>query len=494
MNIDIQQYRLTIGSHSLVLMTKYKISKRLSALKYNIKTQNLRFYIKILLVCFSLLCSQADIKNQYSNLSYRKSLMKLRINISRLRHLNCQSLNVWFGLKWSTNGLSNNKLQHIINGNRRSLGYKLALWNCERGLIGPDGVSPKLQDIKKYISINRPHLFGIIEADIFGPMSNHRRLHKFDTDTLKSLLSIPGYSIELPSTWDLYGQARIVVFVSNEVKCVRRKSPQIVQDLPSITFEIGFGRARKTIVNYYYREWTNGVNGNSSLDGQHERLERHIAEWKGLVSEGKDFVSLGDANLCALSWNHSNYRFKNLSNQVKSFCFESSCKQLVNDYTRIQSYGDSLQQSCIDHVTTNVPDKCSIPNISAGGSSDHMAVLVTKFSRDIKHQPKTVRKRKYKHFVPASFLEDILINLQHGVFQPILATFDPDLAATLFSKTFGEILNKHAPLKTYQVRNNYVPWVSEETQIKMKLRDKMKAEASKDNDLEKLTTYKRLRN
>ena len=74
-------------------------------------------------------------------------------------------------------------------------------------------------------------------------------------------------------------------------------SAQIVADLPSITFEIGLGRARKTIVNFYYREWTNGISGDKSLDGQFERLGRQIAEWKNLLSEGKDFFCLGDANL-----------------------------------------------------------------------------------------------------------------------------------------------------------------------------------------------------
>ena len=124
------------------------------------------------------------------------------------------------------------------------------------------------------------------------------------------MLNIPGYSIELPATCDKYGQARIIVFVSNEIKCVRRNSVQSVQVLPSITLEIGIWRARKSIVNYYYREWTNGIDGNNSLEGQHDRLDKHIAEWKELVLEGKDFISLGDANLCALSWNDSNYRLK----------------------------------------------------------------------------------------------------------------------------------------------------------------------------------------
>ena len=63
-----------------------------------------------------------------------------------------------------------------------------------------------------------------------------------------------------------------------------------------------------------------------------------------------------------------------------------------------------------------------------------------------------------------------------------------------FSGVFGTILNRHAPLKTYQVRNNYSPWLSSATKEKMSERDKLKEEASEENDIEKLMNYKKLRN
>ena len=92
--------------------------------------------------------------------------------------------------KWGTLGLSNNKLLKMINGNRRSLGYKLAVWNCERGLLGLDGASEKLQDIKQFIERKKPHVFGIIETDIFSPKSEKNRISKFDTAAVRSHLNI----------------------------------------------------------------------------------------------------------------------------------------------------------------------------------------------------------------------------------------------------------------------------------------------------------------
>ena len=153
-----------------------------------------------------------------------------------------------------------------------------------------------------------------------------------------------------------------------------------------------------------------------------------------------------------------------------------------------------LQQSCIDHITTNVPDKCSTPEITAGGSSDHMAVMITKYSRDISNHPKTIKKRIYKHFDIQAFLLDVQENICQGSFNSILNTADPNIAASHFSGIFGGILNRHAPLRTVQVRNNYSPWVGQTTKDKMKVRDRMKREAAEQNDHEKLEEYKKLRN
>ena len=76
-----------------------------------------------------------------------------------------------------------------------------------------------------------------------------------------------------------------------------------------------------------------------------------------------------------------------------------SCSQLVNKYTRVQSVAGVLQRSCIDHVTTNVPEKCGVPEVLSAGTSDHLPVIVTKFSREPRTQPKTIKKRNYKNFI-----------------------------------------------------------------------------------------------
>ena len=126
-------------------------------------------------------------------------------------------------------------------------------------------------------------------------------------------MHIDGYNILLPDTWDLFGQASIIVYAKEDLKIKQRKNPDTVKDLPSITLEIGLGREKRTLVNFYYREWTGGVSGDKSHQAQLDRFSRQVQYWKSLRSEDKDVVLLGDANFCSLSCSDPDYPAENKS-------------------------------------------------------------------------------------------------------------------------------------------------------------------------------------
>ena len=74
-------------------------------------------------------------------------------------------------ISWSYLGKSINSLMHALYGNKR-IGYRVASWNCRRGLLNPNGSqSPKVADIQLYLQKHKLHLFGIIESDLHGPNS-----------------------------------------------------------------------------------------------------------------------------------------------------------------------------------------------------------------------------------------------------------------------------------------------------------------------------------
>ena len=260
---------------------------------------------------------------------------------------------------WSHSSYDWNKLMHILMGNRR-LGYQLAAWNCRKGLLLQDNTpSEKVEEIKHLLHSHNLHILGVIESDLHGSSSRVKRAKPLTTNDLLENLHIEGYEIKLPLSWQAYGQARILLYVKENVNVKMRVISKQDSDLQSISCEIGLGREKKSCVNFFYREWTGGVSGLSDMDSQLDRLTRQVRHWKSLYTGGRDVTILGDANLCAFKWNDASYQYKSLSDITQDFLLETSSFQQVREYTRSEFSCNGLARSCIDHCYTDVPEKHS---------------------------------------------------------------------------------------------------------------------------------------
>ena len=279
------------------------------------------------------------------------------------------------------------------------------------------------------------------------------RTTRFSTEEIIKKLSIDGYRIEFPASWEKHGVARVLVFVSDEVRAVRQELSPDDSDLQSVTLQIGLGREKKSLVNIFYREWTGAVSRDSSQNAQVDRLERQVEHWKSLSENNRDYIILGDNNLCSKSWLDNNYEKKHLSENVIQFLLEESAVQLVEEYTRSELVNNEVQRSCIDHVITNIPNKCSKPEVFSVGNSDHLAVSVKKYTTELRNIPNTIKKRSYKNFNEEAFLND----LKNQDFSAVLNCTDLNTAALLFQNIYCNTLNIHAPIKVIQQRKNYVP-------------------------------------
>ena len=349
----------------------------------------------------------------------------------------------------------------MINGNKHK-GYNLGMWNCRRGLTdGNCEPSYKMSEVKAFLQNKKLHMLCIIEADLHSATSRIQRRNPLSTKDINNKLSIPGYKIFLPATWKKHGQARILVFAKDELKVKERVLNNQHSDLPMVTFEIGFGLEKKTIVNFFYREFTSGVPGLSDTQSQSERLLRMTQHWRSLAKIKKDMVCLGDANLCAYKWNEDSYYLKEHAEIVQTFLLDTSSNQLVKDYTRSEIVqGGTVSQSCIDHCYTNAPERISTPEVLAVGGSDHLGVVVTKFTRSPSLKPRTIKKRSYKGFIVENFLNDVY---NSDINNAVTAHDNIENAAEEFENCFKSILDMHAPVKVFQMRNNYSPFLTEET-------------------------------
>jgi hypothetical protein len=137
-----------------------------------------------------------------------------------------------------------------------------------------------------------------------------------------------------------------------------------------------------------------------------------------------------------------------------------------------------------------VPAKCINTFTVVGGNSDHLAIITTKLAKEIIVRPAVIKKRSYKYFKKDDFLQDV----NSTDFSKVLEENDADVASEHFSKIFGSILDDHAPMKIFQTRKNYAPWLSDAMKEEIKERNSLKDESAKSDDPEVLRKYKLLRN
>ena len=97
----------------------------------------------------------------------------------------------------------------------------------------------KLIDIKLFIEKHKPHLFSISEGDLHGGSSFANIKNTFTCKEINDKLKVDGYTIFLPDTWKIFDQARIIVYICNDIKVKQRGNPDSIKDLPSITLEVG---------------------------------------------------------------------------------------------------------------------------------------------------------------------------------------------------------------------------------------------------------------
>ena len=216
--------------------------------------------------------------------------------------------------------------------------------------------------------------------------------------------------------------------------------------------------------------------------------------WRRSTNTDKEFIALGDMNLCSTQMGDNSYTSSYLCDIVNNFNIKEGCNQLIDTYTRIRKVDDKIKRSCFDHIYTNCLSKMTKPTLHAVGQSDHLGIMVTKYSKELRSTARTTRKRVYKNFNEEAFVEDIKQAKAEGLFSKIFETKDVEEAGDIFTGVYQAILDKHAPITVIQNRKSYVPYISKELKREMKIRDELKIRAAKSGTTEDYDSYKYKRN
>ena len=146
MGLSPQDYRIRIGNFNCqnvkqTFKIKSKPTKSISSKL--VSALSISLALVLILNCFFLPNNkhyQEMIRSRdNSNILPCNSNFKLKVG-------NNQDLYQSINFCWSHSVTSTNKMQKIINGKRRIVGYKIAAWNCSRGLV-QDGFSNKHAEI-----------------------------------------------------------------------------------------------------------------------------------------------------------------------------------------------------------------------------------------------------------------------------------------------------------------------------------------------------------
>ncbi len=117
-------------------------------------------------------------------------------------------------------------------------------------------------------------------------------------------------------------------------------------------------------------------------------------------------------------------------------------------------------------------------------------VAVVRKAKIPKMGPQIIFKRSYKLFKKECFKEEV----KNQSWEEILKECNPNKALYKFEEILMPIVNRHAPLRKFTVRNTRTPWLDHETREHMKLRDQAKKTAILTGYELDWVIYRKLRN
>ena len=376
-----------------------------------------------------------------------------------------------------------NKTAHITHGNtgQRGKGVTCLYWNK-----GPSFLSNKMLDIATIIEEHKPHVLGLGEA-------NFRHDHDVEDVQLQD------YTLHLDSSVynpDL-GMARVVVYTHNILRVKRR---QDLEDdtVAAIWLECGLPNQRSFLFCAGYRQWRlvgQADNTSASVPAQLARWTVFLDNWEKALQEDKEVIVTLDANIDYLTWRNqdsipphsSSVRLKSLIDDLFTRIIPLGVSQLVTGATRMER---GQPKTGLDHVYTNKVEKLSSIQKYLTGTSDHKLLKFVRFTKSFKHLPRYVKKRSFKDFDEAAFK----LKISECGLEEILEHTDVEKAAEMLTTKLTDVLDEMAPVKKFQTRNNYAPWMSKETKSLKKEREEAHKKATETDHPDDWRVFRGLRN
>ena len=372
-----------------------------------------------------------------------------------------------------------NFLARYTYGNKSKNGIKIVHWNK-----GPSNLENKMDEIGSVVKKYHPHILGLSEANLF----QHHDQHK---------VQLPDYNLYTCPTIDnnQLKVSRVVVFTHNSL--VVKARPDLMHDqISSIWLEVGLPRKKKILICNTYREWgylRQEDKSSRTLSEQLVRWKIFITQWERALSEDKEVVVTGDINIDSMKWMRDDLPSNDSTHKLKALTqilFERIIPHGVSQQVTVPTHSwPGQQDSCLDHLYTNQPDKLSEVTLHAHGS-DHKLLHVVRYAESIKKNVRYIRKRCFKGFDTTGFKAAV----KEIKWYEVYCLTDVNVAVHVLTEKLTAVLDRFAPVRTLQVRTNYAPWLSNTTKETMKLRDIAQESAASSQDPHLWEEFRILRN
>ena len=142
--------------------------------------------------------------------------------------------------------------------------------------------------------------------------------------------------------------------------------------------------------------------------------------------------------------------------------------------------------TCLDIIAVDCSIECLHYAPVNCAASDHSPVIAEINLASCSSVLKPILKRNYKHVNEVEFHQDL-----SRIVLPSSGLEDVNHLLDSWYSQFNDILNKHAPYKSFPFKKNYLPWISDSTKETMHQRDvvarKLKASVKSGGDLSTIT-------
>ena len=206
---------------------------------------------------------------------------------------------------------------------------------------------------------------------------------------------------------------------------------------------------------------------------------------------------MGDYNLNYLRWditpnlmNSYDRQKKTLIDMFKNKILDKGHIILSKTPTKLSDDPQS-EDSCLDLMVTNRPQKIAYFQAGIPTFSDHCMQILVRKTKEIKTNKKIIRTRCFKNFNQNVYKNNIM---NHPNFVEVLYERDPDTLTSKIQEMIQDSLFEMAPVKKIQISEKNSVKLSENTREKMVARDLAFFEYKKNKKIEDLRFYRNLKN